>query len=243
MASGINWMNRLNAWQTHSKDMDHADPKCPYCPNFQGEPSGTQYPLADQFPLKAGFMDQDDEIRDIMSKDELTAEDLSRIEQISGNINIFRATSEDVDSFNLPSALAEDAGDLSTAGFAAGFVNSGVMDAFNQNNVIDASQGRGPSGYGFNATVTAQRTAENNKTITAVGSAALGIGGSFGPEGLAAGAVIAGGLDIMEGMGLFNSSDLVNSTNGNAVSPSSTIDTPDPSGNPYAATGEVDPSQ
>lgn len=142
-------------------------------------------------------------------------------EDYSANISIERMTEDDVISHNIPTAVPEAMDYLNITGVIAGSMNSSIMNSFSSSASAQAAAGKGPNGYAFNAENIAQQTASNKSTATEVAGAALGIGGLFGPEGLAAGAVVAGGIDIAESLGAFDQSDSVASTTGNNVDPSS----------------------
>jgi hypothetical protein len=142
-------------------------------------------------------------------------------EEYASNIPIQRTTEDDVISHNISRAVPESMEYSNITGVIAGSINSSIMNSFSASATAQAAAGKGPNGNAFNAENVAQQTAANKSTATEVAGAALGIGGMFGPEGLIAGGVIAGGIDIAEATGAFDQSDSVASTAGYNVDPSS----------------------
>jgi hypothetical protein len=143
------------------------------------------------------------------------------IEGEAAGIQIERKTGDDVISHGIPSAEAvETFSNLS--GLVAGSVNSEIMNSFSANQESLAQSGQGPNGHSFDASNVAQRTNSNNQFANSISSAALGLGGMMGPEGLIAGGIVAGAIDVAEGAGAFDATSSVNSTAGYSVDSTTT---------------------
>lgn len=159
----------------------------------------------------------DSNTKDYEPLDPLSEEQQAEISEIP----IERLSESDVLETDLPMAEEAAAGGMGIEGVVAGTINSAVMDSYSNSKLAAATSGNGPQGHAFNFNTVANQTSSNEKFATSIGSAALGIGGAFGPEGLLAGAAVAGAIDIAEISGGFEASNTVNSNFGNSVDPNS----------------------
>lgn len=101
-------------------------------------------------------------------------------------------------------------------GSAISSVNSAILDYSTQQNLLKSEQGLGPNGHAFDANVHAQMQANHDNMISAIGSGLIAAGSLAGPEGLIAGTIAAGALELTQYGSPVNQNTTM-STEGNLV--------------------------
>lgn len=108
---------------------------------------------------------------------------------------------------NLPSAIAGSF--LTTA-------NKEITDYENSSLTMQSNLGLTSEGHSFLAPIHAEIENTNNSNLTNIENTEIGIGSAFGPEGLIAGAALAG-VTALAGPSMQQSTAVVNSTSGQLV--------------------------
>lgn len=109
------------------------------------------------------------------------------------------------------------------AGAAISSVQSAISGKITDANVIAASQGLGPNGHAFDAMSHAQSNANTDNIYSEVRSGIIGLSSLAGPEGLAAGGLLAAATVIPQSMGVgYQSENTTQATSGDMINDAST---------------------
>lgn len=131
---------------------------------------------------------------------------------IANNLNNFSTQTEGM----LESESSFSVGTSFGVGSAISSVNSAILDYSTQQNLLKSEQGLGPNGHAFDANVHAQMQANHDNMIATIGSGLIAAGSLAGPEGLIAGTIAAGALELTQYGSPVNQNTTM-STEGNLV--------------------------